>query len=263
MNRTSVRSDFSVAVSVWKALFLREATGRLAGGRAAWLWLLIEPAAHIVFVMVIFGVVRHQVRHDANIEVFILVGVWGFFLVRNIAQRGMEAISANHALFSYRQVQPVDTVLVRAAVEAFLNTLVGAVLLAALAVFDIDVRPADPLLVMWSAFLLWAFGLGLGLMFSAIGTLLPGLGKLIRIAFTPLYFLSAVMYSVSGLPRGMRTVVLVNPIAHGLEAMRSGWFAAYRGEAHISLAFLAFWALITVFLGLALHMRYATRLTAQ
>ncbi|MCY1308160.1 Polysialic acid transport protein KpsM [compost metagenome] len=136
-------------------------------------------------------------------------------------------------------------------------------LLLALALLDIDVRPADPLLVMWSAFLLWAFGLGLGLMLSVIGTLLPELGKLIRIAFTPLYFLSAVMYSVSSLPLGMRNVVLVNPITHGLEAMRSGWFAAYRGEAHISLGFLAFCALVTVFLGLALHMRYATRLTAQ
>jgi len=263
MNRTSVRSDVSVAVSVWKALFLREATGRLAGGRAAWLWILLEPAAHIVFLMVIFGVIQHQVRHDANIEVFVLVGVWGFFLVRNIAQRGMDAIAANQALFSYRQVQAVDTVLVRAAVEAFLYVIVGAVLLGALALLDIDVRPADPLLVMWSAFLLWAFGLGLGLMFSVIGTLLPGLGKLIRIAFMPLYFLSSVMYSVSSVPLGLRNAVLVNPITHGLEAMRGGWFAAYRGEAHISLGFLAFWALVTVFLGLALHMRYATRLTAQ
>ncbi|SOZ63364.1 polysialic acid transport ATP-binding protein, ABC-2 [Cupriavidus taiwanensis] len=227
------------------------------------MWILLEPAAHIIYLMIVFGVIRHQVRQDANIEVFVLVGVWGFFLVRNIAQRGMEAINANQALFSYRQVRPVDTVLVRASVEAFLYVIVGAILLFALALLNIDVRPADPLLVMWSALLLWMLGLGLGLVFSVIGTLLPGLGKLIRIVFTPLYFLSAVMYSVSSLPRGMRKTVLVNPITHGLEAMRSGWFAAYHGESHINLGYLAFWALATVFLGLAMHMRYATRLTAQ
>ncbi|WP_454738217.1 ABC transporter permease [Cupriavidus necator] len=263
MSRAAVRSDVSIAVSVWKALFLREASARLAAGRAAWLWILLEPAAHIIFLMVVFGVIRHQVMQGANIEVFVLVGVWGFFLVRNVAQRGMEAINANQALFSYRQVQPVDTVLVRATVEAFLYVMVGAVLLGALALLDIDVRPADPLLVVWSAFLLWTFGLGLGLSLSVVGTLLPEAGKIIRLAFTPLYFLSAVMYSVSNLPRGMRSTVLVNPITHGLEAMRSGWFAAYRGEAHISLGYLSLWALGTVFLGLALHMRYATRLTAQ
>ncbi|WP_354686598.1 ABC transporter permease [Cupriavidus necator] len=263
MSRAAVRSDVSIAIAVWKALFLREASARLATGRAAWLWILLEPAAHIIFLMVLFGVIRHQVMQGANIEVFVLVGIWGFFLVRNIAQRGMEAISANQALFSYRQVQPVDTVLVRATVEAFLYLVVGAILLTALAMLDIDVRPADPLLVMWAAFLLWAFGLGLGLTFSVVGSLLPELGKVIRLSFTPLYFLSAVMYSVSSLPQGMRSTVLVNPITHGLEAMRSGWFASYRGEAHISLGYLAFWALATVFLGLALHMRYATRLTAQ
>ncbi|SPC16381.1 ABC transporter permease [Cupriavidus taiwanensis] len=263
MNRISVRSDVSIALSVWRALFLRESSARLAGARAAWIWILLEPATHIIFLMVAFGVVRHQVRQDANMEMFILVGVWGFFLVRNVAQRGMEAISANQTLFSYRQVQPVDTVLVRATVEAFIYVIVGTVLLAALALLDIEVPPADPLLVLWSGFLLWAFGLGLGLMFSVMGTLMPGLGKLIRIVFTPLYFLSAVMYSVSSLPRGMREVVLVNPITHGLEAMRSGWFAAYHGEAHVSLGYLAFCALGTVFLGLAMHVRYATRLSAQ
>ncbi|WP_454742856.1 ABC transporter permease [Cupriavidus necator] len=263
MSRAAVRSDVSIAVSVWMALFLREASTRLATGRAAWLWILLEPAAHIIFLMVIFGIVRHRVMPGANIEVFVFVGVWGFFLVRNIAQRGMEAVNANQALFSYRQVQPVDTVLVRAAVEAFLYAMMGAGILAVLAMLGIDVRPADPLLAVWAAFLLWAFGLGMGLTFSVVGTLLPEVGKVIRLAFTPLYFLSAVMYSVSNLPRSMRGIVLVNPITHGLEAMRSGWFAAYHGETHIDLGYLAFWALVTVLLGLVLHMRYATRLTAQ
>jgi len=32
-----------VTFSVWKAMFLREAVARLSAGRAAWLWLLLEP----------------------------------------------------------------------------------------------------------------------------------------------------------------------------------------------------------------------------
>ena len=264
MNRTSVRTDFSVAFSVWQALFLREANGSLAAGRSAWLWILLEPAAHLVFLMVVIGVLRHAVVRGANIEVFVLVGVWSFFLVRNIAQRGMDAIQANAALFSYRQVRSVDTVLVRAAVEAFLYLIVGAILLTALALFDIDIRPSNPLLVIGAGGLLWTFGLGLGLILSVVETLLPEVGKIVRLLFTPLYFLSAVMYSVSNLPQGgMRDTVLANPITHGVEAMRIGWFAAYHGATQISLGYLGFCALSTMFLGLALHVRYATRLTAQ
>lgn len=259
-----VRSDISIAVSVWKALFLREANSRLAVSRAAWLWLLLEPAAHLVFLMVVIGSLRRGTSQYANVEIFVLVGVWSFFLVRNIAQRGMDAIQANTALFSYRQVRPVDTVLVRATVEAFLYLIVGATLLLALALFDVDVRPSNPLLVIEAAVLLWTFGLGLGLTFSVVGTLLPEGGKMVRLLFTPLYFLSAVMYSVANLPRGaVRDVVLANPITHGVETMRIGWFSAYHRETEISLAYLAFCALSALFLGLALHARYATRLRTQ
>lgn len=263
MSRTAVRSDLFVAVSVWKALFLREASARLAERRAAWLWILLEPAAHIIFLMVVLGVIRHQTRSDANIEVFILVGVWGFFLVRNVAGRCMESINANQALFAYRQVQPVDTVLVRSALEAFLGMVVGAVLLGALALFHIDVLPSNPLLVASAVFLLWALGLGLGLSFSVVGTLLPEVGKLIRLTFMPLYFFSAVMYPVSSLPVGMRNAVLANPIVHGLESIRAGYFSAYQGDVHVSLGYLGFCALTTAFLGLALHLRFSTRLISQ
>jgi len=263
MREVGVRSDLSVAVSVWHALFLREAGMRLATGRAAWLWLLLEPAAHMVFLMVLFGLVRHQVMRGANIELFILTGVWGFFLFRNVATRCMDAISANQALFAYRQVRPVDTVLVRGAVELVLYVVVGAVLLAGLALCDIDIRPDDPLRVALAAALLWAFALGLGLCFSALSHLLPELGKLIRLAFTPLYFLSSVMYPIASVPAGARHWLLRNPVVHGLESLRAGYFAGYRGAAYAEPGYLAACALAALFLGLALHARHADALAAQ
>lgn len=264
MSSAGVRSEFSVALSVWRALFLREASARLATGRAAWLWILLEPAAHLIFLMVLFGVIRHRLMAGGvNAEVFILVGVWGFFLVRNVASRGMEAVNANAALFAYRQVRPVDTVLVRAALEAFLYAIVWFALLGGLALFGIDVAPADPIQVMVAAVLLWLLGLGMALVFSVVGALLPEAGKIVKLAFTPLYFLSAVMYPIGGVPRPFRDWLLLNPIVHGLESMRGGYFAGYHGETHISLAYLGFVVLALLFLGLALHARFARRLVAQ
>jgi capsular polysaccharide transport system permease protein len=264
MTSSGVRSDFSVALSVWKALFLREASARLSTGRAAWLWIVLEPAVHLIFLMLLFGAIRHRLpTGGADPEMFILVGVWGFFLARNVAGRGMEAVNANAALFAYRQVRPVDTVLVRAALEAFLYLAVWFVLLAGLAMFDIDVAPSDPVLVALSAALLWLLGLGMALVFSVLGALLPELAKIIRLSFTPLYFLSAVMYPVASVPRPLRDLLLLNPILHGLESMRAGYFSGYHGEKHISLTYLTFVMLSMVFLGLALHTRYAQRLVAQ
>ena len=40
-------------LSVWRALFLREGD-RLAAGRAAWLWILLEPIRYCRVLMVVF-----------------------------------------------------------------------------------------------------------------------------------------------------------------------------------------------------------------
>ncbi|MGO4326120.1 ABC transporter permease [Cupriavidus sp. 2TAF22] len=258
-----LRSRFSVAISVWHALFLREANARLATGRAAWLWLLLEPVIHIGFLMLLFGVVRHVLIPGIAASLFIMIGILGFFLVRNVASRGAEAVKANAALFAYRQVRPVDTVLVRTALEGLLYGLVFAVLLAACSLAGVDALPRDPLQVLLAAALLWLLGAGLALSLSVLGTLVPEFGRIVGLFFAPLYFVSAVMYPVASVPRPVRDWLLLNPILHGLEAMRGGFFSAYRGQDFASLSYLAAWSLCSVLCGLALQRRFAARLVAQ
>src|SRR5678810_736691 len=112
-----VRSPFALTVDVWRALFLREALYRISQDRMAWAWLLLEPVAHVALLIWAFTGFRHVVIAGADTAVFVALGVLGFFVPRNILLRSMDAISQNAALYAYRQVKPVDTVLVRAALE--------------------------------------------------------------------------------------------------------------------------------------------------
>ncbi len=48
----------SNTLMVWKALFLKDALSRFFGNRAAWAWLIIEPAMHIMVMVVMFTVIR-------------------------------------------------------------------------------------------------------------------------------------------------------------------------------------------------------------
>src|SRR3990167_3285203 len=109
-----------ITLSVWEALFLRETVSRLSAGRAAWLWLLMEPVFHIVFLMFIFAIIRMEVVGGVDTAVWLMVGLLAFFMFKRTALQAQNAIDANQALFAYRQVKPVDTVLVRAALEGFL-----------------------------------------------------------------------------------------------------------------------------------------------
>lgn len=257
------RSQIAIVFAVWRALFLREAVTRVSESRAAWLWLLLEPVAHLTIVMVIFSAVRSRLVAGVEFALFLAVGILAYNLFRNAATRSMAAISANRALFAYRQVKPVDVVLVRAFLEGVIQFFVGTVLLAAMSVFHFDTLPHDPLAVFAIFALFWAFGTGVGLMLSAGSTLVPEVGKLANLFFVPLYFLSGVLYSPTILPPQMRDWLLLNPLMHGLELLRGAFFHNYTLVSGVEVGYLALFACTSVFLGLTLHVRFATRLVME
>ena len=259
----AVRAHFSVLLSVWRALFLREAVARLSQTPTAWLWIVVEPLAHVVFLMMLFGVVRHTTIYGVGGAPFIMTGVLPFIMFRNIAGRSRDAIDANKALFAYRQVKPVDAVVTRAFLECFLTVIAGLTLLAGAGLFGLDVVPQDPLRVVRAFASIALFGLGFGLFFSVAGDLLPNVGRFVKVMMTPLYFLSAVMYPSYGIHQPYRDLLLLNPLIHGVEDVRAGFFSSYRVPPELNLGYLSIVGLVLVFLGLALQVRYQARLVAR
>lgn len=213
--------------------------------------------------MTLFGFVYHKKVGGVDGAMFVVTGLLGFYFARNTFLRSMEAIHANGALFTYRQVKPIDTVLVRAALEGFLTLLSAILILAGAALFDYDVLPADPLLVMATILGMWMCGLGLGLILSAATKLISELGKVVNILITPLYFVSGVMIPASTIPQPYRDYLLLNPFLHGLENLRGAYFSHYHSVPEASLAYVYEFALVAVFFGLSLHLRFSRRLIAE
>jgi capsular polysaccharide transport system permease protein len=255
-----VRSPFAVTIDVWRALFLREALYRITQDRMAWAWLLLEPVAHVALLIWAFTGFRHLVIAGADTAVFVAVGVLGFFVPRNILLRSLDALSQNAALYSYRQVKPVDTVLVRAALEAFLELFIFLVIFAGLGLLGHAVVPADPLRVAEALIVLWLLGSGLGLVASAAGKMIPEVSRIVRVLMNPVYFLSAVFYPLVVLPRIAREALLFNPFVHGIEALRGGFIPTYRAPPEIDLGYPLAAALVLIFLGLAMHVRFEAKL---
>lgn len=263
-NGNSERSPASITWAVWKALFLREAVARLFAGRAAWMWILVEPVVHLVYLYLLFGFVLQRLISGIDGGMFILTGVLGFFMAQNTAMRSKDAITANMGLFTYRQVFPIDTVLVRAALEGLLLLTSALFLLTGLGLFGSGgIVPHDVLSVMVALTALWLSGLGLGLMMSVANELIPEVGKITDMLFRPLYFLSGIMYPISAIPPAYRDWLLVNPFVHGIETLRTGFFPQYHAVDGVSLSYLMGFALVTLCLGLALHVRFGGRLVAQ
>lgn len=258
-----IRSATQITWAVWQALFLREALTRISSGRAAWFWLLAEPVFHIGYMVLILVGLRMRSVGGIDAVVWVIVGMLGFINFRRTANQVSNGISANRSLFTYRQVLPVDAVLVRGALEGFLMVLISAVLLAGAALVGHDVMPDDPMAVLEAWLALWLFGLGFGLVASVLGELVPEFDKLLGFVMMPLYMISGVMFPISSVPLPMREWLMLNPVTHGLEAMRLGFAPYYHAAPELSLSYLYGAALVSVFLGLALHRRFALKLVTK
>jgi capsular polysaccharide transport system permease protein len=258
--KTKLRSPLDVTLSVWRALFLREALSRLFFSRGAWFWLVAEPVFHVSYMLVIFTVVR--VRHVGGIDtpIWLVVGMLAFFMFRQTGTQTSNAISANRALLAYRQVKPVDTVLVRSLLEVMLLLVVMAIMVMGLGLMGFHTLPADPLAVIEAFGGLWILGLSYGLILSVVSELLPDLDRLIGFLMMPLYMISGVIFPLGAIPEPYLSWLLFNPITHGIEAARLAFAPHYHAVNGLSLSYLWACALVGLFFGLALHRRFALRL---
>lgn len=258
-----MRTPLSITLSVWQAIFLREALDRLFGMRAAWLWLLAEPVFHIGFIAFVFGVIRARSVGGIDVFIWIIVGMLAFFLFRRTGVQVMHAVDSNRALFAYRQVKPFDAAIVRAGLEAFLMAIISAVILAAASLLGHSAFPSDPLLVMIGFGGLWLFGTGYGLIASVLMRLVPELEHILMIVMMPLYMISGVILPISSVPMPYRDILMLNPIVHGLETVRLGFVPHYHAVPGLSLGYLYAVALVSVFVGLMLYHRFALRLVTK
>ena len=259
----TARTSTNITLSVWKALLLREAVSRLSTGRAAWLWLLLEPLVYVVVMLVIFTIIRMHTVGGIDTIIWLMVGMLAFLMFKRTATQTQNAVGSNQGLFTYRQVKPVDTVLVRAALEGFITILVSCILFGGAALFGIDTLPSDPLSVLEAFFGLWLLGMGFGLIASVAGELVPELDKVIGFAMTPLYFASGVIFPIAVIPQPYRDWLLLNPVVHGVEAARLGFAPYYHAVPDLSIAYIYGFALGAIFFGLALHRRFAERLVTE
>lgn len=253
----SSRKSAQIMVSVWKALFLREATFRLFGTRSAWVWLLLEPISHFAFLGFMFTVVRQRVVGGIDVAIWLILGLVGFFTFRRTANQMGAAIDANRALFTYRQVLPFDTIVVRGFLEGMIMFAALVIVTIVLALLGHDIIPDHPLTLLAAFFGLWLFGAALGLVVAVSAELAEEARQIASMLMMPLYFVSGVIFPISAVPAQYRDLLLLNPIVHGVEAMRAGFSSFYHAPEGLDLSYLYLWAGFMLAFGLVLYIRFA------
>ena len=124
------RSHLAVTLGVWRALILREAEAKLFASRVSWIWVLLEPVLHVGYLIVLYSMIRVRKVGDLDTAMWLMVGLQAYFMFRKTADRVTSAATDNSALYAYRQVKPIDTLIARSFLEGAMNLLATTVLAA-------------------------------------------------------------------------------------------------------------------------------------
>lgn len=206
--------------------------------------------------------IRQRQVGGMDFIIWLVLGIVVFNLFRRSVTQGMNAISSNKGLLAFPQVKPIDAVFMRVFLELFILTIVMLVIVIGLILFDRYLVPESFLQIAGAYFGMWLMGVGVALITSAAVELVDELSNLISFLMVPLYLMSGVIFPLAQIPQPYRDYVLLNPLAHGVEAARAGFSSNYHAFPELDIAYLYIVAVITIFFGLLLQQRFNQKLSA-
>nr|WP_319486577.1 ABC transporter permease [uncultured Cohaesibacter sp.] len=245
-----LREAALVQARVIGALILRETRVRFGRSQLGYLWALANPIAWIVVISMLFSLRGAAAPYGNNMGLFVALGVVPFRLYGEIASQCGNAIDANQALLNFPIVKELDSIIARAILEAATFILILFIITAGMIVFTGAPLPSNLLVIGEGLAGISLLGFGVGTINAVVSIKISSWMNFYKILATPLMWISGIFYSLESIPPVFRDILVWNPIIHGVEYVRLGYFQHYR-DTHVSIAYLFACGIILTFVGLA------------
>ena len=239
--KTTFRSVF--------ALILREMSttyGRSPGG---YLWAILEPAAGIGLLTLVFSMAFHAPPLGNSFPMFYATGILPYSMYVQFNTKLMVAIWFSKPLLHYPAVSFMDALLSR-----FLLTLITQIIVfyivvtAVLLVFTPDVSLRADRIALALAMAI-AIGTGVGVLNCLLISAFPVWQRVWNICHKPMFIISAIFFVYETVPEPYRSFIWYNPLVHIVGMMRSGFFPTY-DAAYVNAPYVFAFAMIALVIGL-------------
>jgi len=227
---TGFVSSATIQFRVVAALMLRESRTRFGKSQVGYLWSLAEPIAVVLTFSALFRALNHPAPIGSSLPVFFATGMLAYHNYRRTASFCSNAFTANEALLTFPIVQQVDTLISRGLLEFFTSILSLLLIFGALHLVWEVALPVDvgPMVLALAA--LSIIGFAHGSITAVVGHYFPSWPRFDELLSRPLFFVSGIFFVPSALPPSVRSIVSWNPLLHGVELMRSGYYPHYRSD---------------------------------
>jgi capsular polysaccharide transport system permease protein len=253
------RNALRIFFAVQGALFYRELGVRISEGRTGLFWAFFEPFIQIIIFVAIKALLFSSSAGNFDFVSFLSLNFLAFNMFKNIVNKSANAFRQNKALFIYKQVKPIDTILARASLEVFISAILLLIflLLGYYLGYDLNVKNLNGVVGGFVALLI--FSLGIALLNATINAFFQNFGKLVSFMMTPLMFGSAVIYTLDATPMGLKDVLLINPLTHFMEIIHGYYFYGL-DDRYVNYGTTFFWMLSTLFFSLWFYRQFEERI---
>lgn len=235
------------------ALILREARVRHGRTQFGYLWAVVEPVFYVIMLSALFSSVRGRTApFGESMSLFFACGILPYHLFRNASQRLGAAFESNKPLFNYPVIEQIDAIYARLILEVATWSLV-VVLVFSFIIIVLDApQPHDLPQSLYAVALVILTGFGVGLFNAVVRRKYAAWGIMFSVVTSPLLFVSGVFYTMESIPSQFRHYLAWNPLIHGIEGVRMGYYPNYR-STDLDLTYLMWWGVISLFLGMFLE----------
>lgn len=224
------RSGITAMKDVVFAIFMRELKTRFGGYKLGYAWVLLEPVAHVLVFSTLFTLRGKEAVSGIDVPLLILTGILPFKFFMGTMNQIANACSSNKALFSYRQVKPIDCVFARALLEGIVFLVSYAVLLVVFHVFVLDVAINDLLMMLLVYSQLYFLAIGFGLLIAYATLKFADTPRFVSLVTTPMFFLSGIFFTSEMIPQQFWPYFSWNPIFQVIEMGRDAISANFNSQ---------------------------------
>lgn len=238
--------------SVVSALAIHDIRLQSKKAKLGFFWELFQPLSVVAFWFVLYTVLAGPKKiYDMTTFLFLGTGIVGLFLFQDIAQGIPRFVAQQKGFLRFPIIRQVDFLMAGFLKEATVMTLAALLVWGGIVVFGLGFAPAEPVGVIAAGAALALLGWGFGCFNSMVLVLVPLYDKFLPIFFRILFFTSGTIFPLEAVPPRVREYLLWNPVAQGIEQIRSSW--SYTFDAvNSSTGYVLLWAAGFMFFALVL-----------
>lgn len=249
--RGVMREGFRIQSRVIGALMMRDLHTRYGRENIGYLWLILEPMLLAATVGLIHARTPNHFSGDITPVPLALVGYCNFMTLRSLVSRAEGTLETNVSLFYHRTITPFDVLFSRALLEQAGTLLAFCILMGLAVAVGLAHPPARPLHYALGVLCMGWLSFSLSMVVCGGTHERRALGRLVHPITYLMMPLSGAFFTMNGLPREIREVLLYIPLSHIFELLRYGWFKSAKPD-YIDVQYLVVWILGSTLFGLLL-----------